>query len=121
VLLYEEITRKIIGAEIEVHQILGPGFLESVYQKALEKELRARNIRFKQQDPIKVMYKGEQLGVFKPDLLVEDKVVVEIKAVACFVPAHEAKAIHYLTATGMHLALLLNFGTPKMSLKRIIL
>jgi GxxExxY protein len=121
VLLYEELTRQIIGAAIEVHKVLGPGFLESVYENALIKELTARNISFDEQAPLLVMYKGESMGKFRPDLLVEKKIVIEIKAVNCFVPAHKAKAIHYLAATRLRLALLLNFGTSRLGIKRIIL
>jgi GxxExxY protein len=120
VLLYEDLTKKIIGAAVEVHEILGPGFLESVYEEALAKEMAAREIRFNRQDPIPVIYKQVQIGTYKPDFLVEDKVVVELKAVYRFVPAHEAKAIHYLTATHLRLALLLNFGTPRLAIKRVI-
>jgi GxxExxY protein len=121
VLIYEELTRQIIGAAIEVHKVLGPGFLESVYENALMKELTARDISFEDQEPLIVMYKGESMGKFRPDLLVEKKIVIEIKAVICFVPAHAAQAIHYLTATGLRLALLLNFGTSRLGIKRVIL
>ena len=119
-LLYEDLTKKIIGAAIEVHRVLGPGFLESVYENALIKELTARSISFEEQEPLLVMYKGESMGKFRPDLLVDKKIVIEIKAVNCFVPAHEAQAIHYLTATRLRLALLLNFGTSRLGIKRII-
>jgi GxxExxY protein len=121
VLLFEDLTKKIIGAAVEVHKILGPGFLESVYEEALAKEMDLRGIRFERQDPIRVIYKHEQIGNYRPDFLVEDKVVVEIKAVPSLVPAHKAQAIHYLAATRLHLALLLNFGDRKLAIKRVIL
>jgi len=121
VLLYEDLTKKIIGAAIEVHRVLGPGFLESVYQGALAQELAARKIRFKTEDPLKVMYKGEQMGKFRTDILVEDKVVIEIKAVSRLIPEHTAQAIHYLTATRKKLALLINFGTSRIVIRRVIL
>ncbi len=120
VLLYEDLSGAIIGAAIEVHRHLGPGYLESVYENALAKELTARNIKFERQEPLEVVYKGEAIGKFRPDILVESKIVIEIKAVTHFVHAHEAKAIHYLTATGMRLALLLNFGTLRLGIKRVI-
>jgi GxxExxY protein len=106
---------------MEVHRNLGPGYLESVYENCLAKELTARNIKFERQEPLELIYKGEAMGKFRPDILVEKKIVVEIKAVTHFVPAHEAKAIHYRTVTGMRLALLLNFGTQKLGIKRIII
>ncbi len=115
------ITKAIIGAAIEVHRTLGPGCMDSVYENALAKELTARKIKFERQKPLEVIYKGEATGKFRPDILVERKIVVEIKAVTHFVHAHEAKAIHYLTATGMRLALLLNFGAPRLGIKRVIL
>jgi len=121
VLLYEELTQKIIGAAIEVHKTLGPGFLEAVYEEALAKEMTAREIRYDRQDPVPVIYKNEQIGNYRPDFLVEDKVVVEIKAVPCLVPAHKAQAIHYLAATRFRLALLLNFGDTRLAAKRVIL
>jgi GxxExxY protein len=121
VLLYEDLSRSIIGAAIEVHRNLGPGYLESVYANYLAKELTALNIKFERQEPLEVIYKGEAMGKFRPDILVEKKIVVEIKAVTHFVHAHEAKAIHYLTATGMRLALLLNFGTQRLGIKRIVI
>ena len=120
-LLYDDLSRAIIDAAIEVHWHLGSGYLESVYENALAKELTARNIKFERQEPLEVIYKGEAMGKFRPDILVERKIVVEIKAVTHFVHAHEAKAIHYLTATGMRLALLLNFGTPRLGIKRVII
>jgi GxxExxY protein len=121
VLLYEDLTREIIGAAVEVHKTLGSGFLESVYEKALSKELTARHIRFERQSAIPVIYKQDCIGKYRPDFLVEDKVIIEIKAVACLVPAHKAQALHYLAATGLHLALLLNFGEPRLTIKRVIL
>jgi len=121
VLIYKELSELIIGAAIEVHTHLGPGFLESVYQHAMEKEMTTRGIPFKPQDPLPVVYKGELMGKFRPDFLVDEKIVVEIKAVSAFVPEHTAKAIHYLTATGMKLALLINFGKYRLEVKRVIL
>ena len=120
-LLYEELTREIIGAAIEVHRVLGPGFLESVYESALAKELAARKIHFKTQDRLKVMYKGESMGKFRTDILVENKVVIEIKALSHLTSEHTAQAIHYLTATRKKLALLINFGAPRIAVKRVIL
>jgi GxxExxY protein len=121
VLLYEELTKEIIGAAIEVHRNLGPGFLESVYENALANEFTARNIQFDRQEPVPVSYKQDLVGKYFADFIVENKIIVEIKAVSCFVRKHEAQALHYLTATRLRLALLLNFGTGVLTIKRIIL
>jgi GxxExxY protein len=115
------LTRNIIGAAIEVHRVLGPGFLESVYEGALAKELTARKISFERQEPLQVMYKKESMGQFRADILVDSKVIIEIKVVSHFIRAHEAQAIHYLRATGLRLAILLNFGNIRLGIKRIIL
>ncbi len=98
----------------------GPGYLESVYENALANELTARNIKFERQEPLEVIPKVEAMDKFRPDSLVQTKTVVEIKAVTHFVHAHETKAIHHLTATVMRLALLLNFGTLRLGMKRFI-
>jgi len=119
-LLYEELTRTIIGIAMEVHRALGPGFIESVYETALCMELTDRKIPFKDQVPIPVYYKNVALGEYYADLLVDEKIIIEIKAVSALVPRHEAQAIHYLAATKMRLALLINFGMPKLQFKRII-
>jgi GxxExxY protein len=95
--------------------------LEYVYENCLAKELTALNIKFERQEPLEVIYKGKAMSKFRPDILVEKRIVVETKAVTHFVYAHEAKAIHYLTATGMRLALLLNFGTQRLGIKRIVI
>ncbi len=120
VLLYEDLTKLIIGAALEVHYQLGPGFLESVYENALASELVHRQIRLQRQNALFVMYKGESMGKFRPDMLVEDKIIIEIKAASHIASQHVIQAIHYLTATGLRLALLLNFGTPKLGIRRVI-
>jgi len=119
-MLYEELSGKIIGAAMEVHNLLGPGFLESVYERALMLELNERQISFQRQAPIPVMYKATRVGKYKADILVDGKIVLEIKAASALLPEHQAQALHYLTATGLHLALLLNFGTKSLQFKRII-
>jgi len=117
------ITNAIIGAAIEVHRILGPGFLESVYQKALELELTRRNIAFTPQYRILVDYKGENVGEGFLDFLVEGKVIVEIKAVESFHPVFTAVVISYLRTTKRKLALLINFNVRSLKdgIKRIAL
>jgi GxxExxY protein len=109
-----------IGGAIEVHRNVGPGYLKSVYENCLAKELTAPNIKFERQELLGVIWQGEAMGKFRPDILVEKKIVTKIKPVTHFFHAHDAKAIHYLTATGMRLALLLNLGTPGLGIKQII-
>jgi GxxExxY protein len=119
-LLYNDLTHAIIGAAIEVHKQLGPGFLEMVYERALAHEFALRHIPFARQSPIPVQYKDIKVGKYQADLIVDGKIILEIKAVAALTRAHEAQALHYLTATSSRLALLLNFGQSTLQIKRII-
>ena len=115
----EEITRKIIGAAQEVHRELGFGFLEAVYGNALYKELSRRGMKCECQKPIDVYYKGEVVGHYIPDMIVEDKVIIELKAVADLRPEHEWQLINYLKATGIEVGLLLNFGVSLQQKRKI--
>ncbi len=119
-LLYKELTFAVIGAAMEVHRILGPGFLEAVYQVALERELTLREIPFKKQVELPVSYKDVLVGEYIADFIIDGKMIVEIKAVANFNSQHQAQAMHYLAATGYRLALLLNFGVGSLEHRRII-
>lgn len=119
-LLYKHLSFAIIGAAMEVHKILGSGFLESVYQGSLEKELVLREIPFERKVKLPVSYKSELVGEYESDLVVDGKIVVEIKTISRLNSAHEAQAIHYLTATGLQLALLINFGSGSLEYQRII-
>jgi GxxExxY protein len=119
-MLYEELSGTILGAAMEVHKQLGAGFLESVYEHAPALEPAGRKIPFVRQAPIRVMYKGEQVGEYRADPLVDGKIILEIKATAALIAEHLAPALHYLTATELRLALLLNFGTKSLQFKRII-
>jgi len=119
-LLYKELTFAVIGAAMEVHKVLGSGFLEAVYQTSLERELTLRGIPFERKAKLPVTYKDVVVGIFEADLVVDNKFVVEIKAVSKFNASHQAQAMHYLTATGLRLALLLNFGTGSLEHRRII-
>jgi len=119
-LLYKELTFAVIGAALEVHRILGPGFLEAVYQAALERELTLRGIPFENQVKLPVSYKDILIGEYAADFIIDGKLIVEIKAVSNFNSQHQAQAMHYLTATGCRLALLLNFGTGSLQHHRVI-
>lgn len=119
-ILHKELSFKIIGAAMEVHSILGPGFLEAVYQFALEKELTLRGIPFQHQVELPVLYKGDVAGVYKADLVVDRKIIVEIKGVSRLNPSHQAQALHYLAATGFELALVINFGAGSLEHRRVV-
>jgi GxxExxY protein len=112
-LLSEALTESIIGAAIEVHQHLGPRFLESVYEECLSRELRLRDIPFRAQVELPVFYKGEQTGsCYRIDLIVADEVIVELKAVERILGVHEAQLLTYLKLTGKHVGLIINFNVP---------
>ena len=116
-----KITYIINGAIFEVNRILGPGFLEKVYENALLIELRERGLRAKNQVPIEVNYKGTNVGEYIADLLVEDKVIVELKTVEKLTKLHEAQLLNYLKATGHMVGLLVNFQNEKAEIKRMVL
>ena len=109
-MLHEELTHEIIKALYEVHKILGFGFLEQVYQNALYKELCYRGMKVECQKEILVHYKGETVGRYIADMLVENRVILELKAVQALRVEHEWQLINYLKATGLEVGLLLNFG-----------
>jgi len=114
----QELTEKIIGCAMKVHSTLGPGFLESVYQKALAHELRKAGLPVECEKPITVQYDGVPVGDFSADLLVENRVMLELKANQGLAPANEVQLVNYLTATGIELGLLLNFGAERLQFKR---
>jgi GxxExxY protein len=119
-ILYAELSYLTVGAAIEVHQVLGPGFLEAVYEQALAHELTMRRIPFERQVPLLVTYKGLRIGEYRADFVIDGKIVLEIKAASALTGAHESQAHHYLAATGLRLAILFNFGAKSLEIKRII-
>jgi len=119
-ILFKELSYTIVGAAMEVHRILGPGYLEAVYQAALAQELAVRGIRFEQLKRLPVTYKGVSVGDYVADFAIEGKVILEIKAASSLHPRHEAQAINYLAATGFRLAILLNFGADRLQHKRMV-
>ena len=118
-----ELTGVVIGAAIEVHRVLGPGFLESVYEEALCVELQLRGIPFRRQPVVAINYKGRLVGEGRLDLLVSNTLIVELKAVENLAPIHEAQVLSYLKMTSHTLALLINFKVRvlKDGIRRIIL
>jgi len=115
------LTRRIIGCAYRVANVLGAGFLEKVYENALAHELRKAGLRVAQQTPCEVRYDGIVVGSYVADMVVEDRVVVELKAAAQLNPVHEAQLLNYLRASGRRLGLLLNFGTPRVGVRRFAL
>jgi len=115
---HEELTQKIIGCAMKVHGTLGSGFLESVYQNALAHELRKAGIQVQCEKKIQVTYDGIVVGDFAADMLINDLVLIENKAVQVLTVAHEVQLVNYLTATGIDIGLLLNFGAARLEFKR---
>lgn len=110
-----DLTDLILGSAIEVHRNLGPGLLESAYETCLEFELRRRQMKVERQKALPVVYKGNRLDCdYRLDLLVEDRVIVELKAVETVLPLHEAQLLTYLKLAGLHVGLLLNFNVVLM-------
>jgi GxxExxY protein len=114
----DELTQKVIGAAFTVHNTLGFGFLESVYEKSLAVELRKLGIVHQLQAPVHVRYQGQIVGDFIADILIEKTLVVELKSVTRLVSAHEIQLVNYLTATGIETGLLINFGPDKVDVRR---
>ena len=119
--LYKELTYAIIGAAMEVHRTLGPGFLESVYEEALAHEFDLRGVSYDRQAKLAVRYKDIIAGEFRADFLVEGKVVVELKAIKALTESDEAQLFNYLKGTGYRVGLLLNFGAPSLEHRRRVL
>ena len=120
-LLHEDLTHEIIGAAMEVHATLGPGFLESVYQEALAIELLSRGMPFEEKKCLDVYYKGIKLEKhFEADFVCDNKVIVEIKALTTITTDHQSQVLNYLKATGIKVGLLINFGSKSLEHKRMV-
>jgi GxxExxY protein len=118
-LLHADLTKRVIGAFYEVYNELGFGFLEAVYENAIALELQRHGLAVRRQEPISVRYKGNVVGDYIADILVNDAVIVELKAIHRLDPVHEAQLLNYLRATDVEVGLLLNFG-PKPEFKRLV-
>ena len=116
----ENLVEAVIGAAYEVSNVLGAGFLEKIYERAMIEELSLRGLRATAQAPFPVAYKGKYIGTYSADLVVEGRLLVEIKCVEQFSNEHLAQCINYLKASGLHLALLINFRHPKVEWRRIV-
>jgi len=119
----DAIASVVIEAAVEVHRVLGPGFLEVVYEQALGFELALRGVPFVRQPMVPVFYKGQVVGDARPDILVAERLIVELKTVDQLAPIHLAQALSYLKATGLALSLLINFNVPVLlrGVRRVVL
>jgi GxxExxY protein len=116
----QPITEQLIGAAFEVHNVLGCGFLERVYQRALQVELQLRGVKAELEPLVNVQFKGAMVGDYAADLLVADKIIVELKTESAYQAAHEAQLINELRGAGVKLAYLVNFGRERVEYKRMV-
>ena len=120
-IIYRDLSYQIMGAIFEVHKELGPGFLESVYKKALLLELTGRGMKVDEEKVFALIYKGKKVGTHRLDLIVEDRIVVELKTVERFAPHHAAQLLSYLKASGHRLGILVNFSKSKVESRRVVM
>lgn len=116
----QSVTQQLIGAAFEVHNMLGYGFLEKVYQRAMQVELQARGVKVELEPTIKVHFKGVIVGDYAADLLVEDKIIVELKTDPAYLAIHEAQLLNELRGTGIKVGYLINFGREGVEYKRMV-
>ena len=114
----DQLTQKVIGEAMHAHRLLGPGFLESIYQNALLIRLRKTGIAAESGTPLPVYFEDEIIGNFQTDIIVEKRLLLELKAVSALTAAHEVQLVNYLTATKLNTGLLLNFGAKSLEIKR---
>ncbi len=119
--LEQDLCYKIVGISMEIYNKLGYGFLEKVYENALKNELKSNKIDAKQQSPIKVIYNGKIVGDYISDLLIEDRVIIELKSIEKLSKIHEAQILNYLKATKIRVGLLINFSPKKLEFKKMVL
>lgn len=118
---FEALSGRILEAAVDVHKQLGPGFLESIYEQATRVALRQRQIPFEFQKEVAIRYAGEDVGVHRLDLVVQNEIVVELKAIKALEDVHFAQVRSYLKATGLRVGLLLNFNAPTLVVRRVVL
>ena len=120
-IVYKELSYKIVGLAMEVHSKLGFGFLEKVYENALMIPFEKNEVPAKQQAPVKVYFEGRIVGDYYADILVDDKIILELKSVDKIIDTHRAQVLNYLRATGLRLAIILNFGRSSFEYERFII
>ena len=119
-IIEKELSYEIVNAAFEVHNILGPGFLESIYEEAMAIELENRGHKVEKQARISVIYKDQKIGEHVLDLIVDGRIILELKAVADIAPIHKQQALSYLKATGYQLAIIINFNSPGLQTERVV-
>jgi GxxExxY protein len=117
---YEELTYKIRGAIFEVYNTLGPGFKEGIYRNSLREEFDKRKIKYNDKKRIRIIYKGKEVGIYEPDFIVDDKVIIEIKAVDTLPKVFEKQLYSYLRAMRYKIGILVNFGSDDLDIRRRI-
>ena len=117
---FEVLSEKIIGASIKVHKELGPGFLENIYEEALKIELSKNQIKFETQKEVKIEYREIEIGTHRLDMIVENQIIIELKAIRELTDVHFAQIRSYLKATALKVGLLLNFAKPTLEIKRVV-
>ncbi|MBZ0096612.1 MAG: GxxExxY protein [Sulfuricella sp.] len=120
-ILHQELAYQIVGLAMQVHTRLGNGFLEKVYENALMVLLHKAGIDAVQRAPITVLFDGESIGTYYADILVENKIILELKTVSEISDSHKAQALNYLKATGLNLAMVFNFANPRLEYQRVVL
>lgn len=118
---FEALSGRIIEAAIDVHKQLGPGFLESIYENAVKVALRKRGIVYEAQKDVRIFFEGEEVGEHRLDLVVDNQIIVELKAIRALDDAHFAQVRSYLKATRLRVGLLMNFNAPTLVIKRVVL
>ncbi|HUX62972.1 GxxExxY protein [Sulfuricella sp.] len=120
-ILHQELAYQIVGLAMQAHTRLGNGFLEKVYENALMVLLRKAGINAVQQAPITVLFDGESVGTYYADILIESKIILELKTVSEISDSHKAQTLNYLKATGLNLAMVFNFANPRLEYQRVVL
>lgn len=119
-LLHKDLSYRLVGMAMKVHRELGRGFLERVYENAMAILLRKESLSFQQQFPLKVYFEGQIVGDYFADMIVENKIILEFKSAENLSPAYKAQAVNYLRATGLELAIIINFGQDSLQYERIV-
>lgn len=120
-ILYKDLSYKLVGCFYEAYNKLGPGHKEDIYQKALIKEFKLQNIRYETKKRIKIDYKGEIVGIYEPDFIIDNKIIVELKSVLLMPKVYEKQLFYYLKGAGYRLGYLVNFGSEKIDIRRRII
>lgn len=120
-IIYKELSYKLVGCFYEVYNRLGPGHKEDIYQKALIKEFKLQNICYETKKRLKIDYKDEMVGIYEPDFIIDDKIIVELKSVLQMPKVYEKQLFYYLKGAGYRLGYLVNFGSDKIDIRRRIL